>query len=257
MKKIFLLLAAVALTNHWVSAQHESLTGFIEKYKQEDAFMFAYLSKDLFEVVAQTNVEDKDWKKLHNVVKNIGSLSILAADSIETGLSLYKEALRHIPAGEFDELLTVQDGKDRVRIWSKDEGDIITDLILLVGTSDEFVLVCFAGALELGNIAELAELFDAGEAEHLVQAAEAVAVDFSISPNPGNGAFTLSCTDGQDVPALLSVADQNGRQITTLRLSDAGTQPVNLQDLPAGLYWLQLKTQKGNIGVKQVQIVKN
>ena len=56
--------------------------------------------------------------------------------------------------------------------------------MLLVGAPEEFVLVCFAGALELGNLAELARLFDANAAEDLVSAAKAVATDFQIGPNP-------------------------------------------------------------------------
>lgn len=256
MKKICLLLLAVSLSAHLASAQNEALNGFIEKYKHDKAFTFAYLSKDLFEVVSQTNVQDSDWKKLHNVVKNIGSLSILAADSIQNGKALYKEALALVPVEEVDELLTVHDGTDDVRIWAKEEDGLVSNLILLVGSPDEFVLVCFAGNLELNNISELARLFDAEEAQSLARASQAVAVDFSISPNPSKGEFALSYAAEQDYPKRMTLVDQNGRQVLTRELSEAATQQVVVQDLPAGLYWVQLETLKGKFGVKQVQIVK-
>lgn len=256
MKHFFLLLLAMALITHAAHTQNDALNGFIEKYKNDKAFTYAFLSKDLFEVVTQTNIEEKDWKKLHNVVKNIGSLSILAADSIENTLPLYKEVLALVPTDVFDELLTVRDGKENVRIWAKTEESIVTDLILLVGSPDEFVLVCFAGNLELGNIAELAALFEAGEVEQLAQTTEAVAIDFKISPNPSSGEVTLSYDDELDPPALLAIIDQNGRQLSTLKLSGFPIQQVLLPELPSGLYWVQLKTRNGKIGVKQVQIVK-
>lgn len=256
MKKMYLLLAVLAMTLQLAHAQNEGLNGFIEKYRQDKAFTFAFLSKDMFEVMSQTNVEDSDWKKLHNVVRNIGSLRILAADSIRTGQALYREALGLVPTNEVDELLTVRDGAENVRIWVKEEDAVVSNLILLVGGPEEFVLVCFTGNLELGNLNELAKLFDAEEAQSLARAAAAVAPDFRVSPNPSNGVFTLNYSDGQDQPKRLSIVDQNGRLVTTRELEASASQSVELRDLPAGLYWVQLETVQGKIGVKQVQIVK-
>ncbi len=134
-------------------------------------------------------------------------MRILAGDQIQTGPALYKDALAQIPANEFDELMTIRAEQTNVRIWSKNDADQITDLILLVGSPEAFVLVCFAGNLELGNLQELARLFDAGQAENLVAATRAVAVDFQINPNPSHGVFMLSYADAGQTPALLRVMD--------------------------------------------------
>lgn len=256
MKHFFFLLLSFLCTGYTASAQNESLNNFIEKHKSDRAFTYAFLSKDLFEVATHTSIKGKEWNGLHNVVKNIGSLRILAADSIQNALPLYKEARAIVLAYEFDELLTVRDAHENVRIWVKAEEDLVTDLVLLVGSPDKFVLVCFAGNLELGNLSELAKLFEVGQVEHLVRASEAVTIDFEISPNPSNGEFRLTYSDEQDFPMLLSVIDQNGRQITSLSLLGTATQAVVLGDVPSGMYWLQLKTQNGKVGIKQVQVVK-
>ena len=116
--------------------------------------------------------------------------------------------------------------------------------------------MCFAGNLELGNVADLANLFEAGKVAQLAHASEAVSINFGISPNPNNGQFILSYSDVQDPPSLLSVLDQSGSLVSTLNLSGTATQNVQLQNLPAGTYWIQLKTQNGKIGVKQVQMLK-
>jgi len=257
MKQLFPLFAALLLAASFAHSQNAGLNAFIDQHKQDPAFTYAFLSKDLFEVAARTEIADKDWKKLQNVVKNIGSLRILAADQISTGMALYREARELVPADEFDELLTVRDGQDNVRIWARSEEAVVTDLVLLVGTREEFVLVCFAGALELNNLSELARLFDAGSAGQLAQAAEKVAVDFQVNPNPSTGEFMLTYSNAADLPVQLSVIDQNGRYVSMLNLSGTATQRIVLQDLPTGLYWLQLKTQQGKIGIKQVQLVKN
>lgn len=77
--------------------QQESLNRFVDKYKKDKAFTFAYMSKNLVEVAAQTDVAEKDWQKLQNMVKNIGSLSILATDCIPNARAVYREALAAVP----------------------------------------------------------------------------------------------------------------------------------------------------------------
>lgn len=256
MKHAFLLVAAILWAAVLANAQSSALTGFIENHKQDKGVTYAFLSKDLFEVVSKSNVSDTDWKRLQNVVKNLGSLSILAADGITDGVALYQEARVLVPTDDFDELLTVRDGKENVRIWAKVEGATITDLILLLGSPEEFVLICFSGTIELNNLQELAGLFDAGSATQLARSTEAVAIDFQISPNPNNGEFTILYPGGQDTPVMMSILDQNGRQLSVQNLATAAHQQVTLRDLPNGNYWLQLKTKQGQVGVKQIQVVK-
>ncbi|MFN0173007.1 MAG: DUF4252 domain-containing protein [Saprospiraceae bacterium] len=255
MKHFFFLFLAIRLFSPTLPAQNGDIQGFIEQHKGDRGFTYAFLSKDLFEVATKSSIKNEDWTGLHNVIKNIGGLSILAGEDIKNGLPLYKEVKALIPSDEFDELLTVRDGNENVRIWAKSEEYIVTDLVLLVGSSDEFVLVCFAGNLELGNIAQLAELFKAGQVRQLAQTSQAVAISFGVNPNPSNGQFTLSYSEGQDVPSLLTVLDQSGRQISSLSLAGAPTQQIMLQNLPNGTYWVQLKTKNGKVGVKQVHIV--
>lgn len=257
MKQLFSAVLAIAFFATAAVAQNTSLQTFIDRYKNDEAFTYAFLSKDLFEVAAKMEVQENDWKKLHNVVKNIGSLSVLVADSITDGTALYREALAAVPTEDFDELLTVRDGKDNVRIWIREEDRVVSDLVLLVGSTEDFVLICFAGNLELGNITELAALFDAAEAEQLARTSEAVSIDFSVSPNPSSGELTIACDEQQDAPAFLAVIAADGRQVAQLRLSGIPLQRVILPELPSGLYWVQLTTAGGKVGIKQVQIVKN
>lgn len=256
MKQFSLLLAAFVLTAFPAFAQNSGLNAFIDNHKNDKGFIHAFLSKDLFEVVSNAEVKDQDWKKLHNVVSNFGSLSILAADHISNSQELYKEARGLVSEDAFDELLTVRDGQDNVRIWSKSEDNVITDLVLLVGSTEEFVLICFAGTFELTNLGELAKMFDAESAGALAKTAEQVTVDFQISPNPNNGDFKITYDNPADHPAQLSLIDQNGRQVITRSLTGGPKQSVTVQEIPSGIYWVQIKTEQGRIGIKQVQIVK-
>lgn len=256
MKHFFFLLLATLWLSPTLFAQNVPLQAFIDQHKNDQRFTYAFLSKDLFAVTANSDLKNEDWKGLQNAVKNIGSLRILAADSISNALPLYKEAKKLVSGDAFDEVLTVRDGNQNVRIWVKSEAQTVSDLVLLVGAPNEFVLVCFAGNLELGNLAELADLFEAGKATQLAQNSETLAIDFAVSPNPTNGQITLTYANEQDPPALLSMMDQNGRLIAEQNLAGVPTQQLTLNDLKPGIYWLQLKTRGGKVGIKQIQIMR-
>ena len=76
-----------------------------------------------------------------------------------------------------------------------------------------------------------------------------------MSPNPGSGKFTITAMDAMDTQQLLAITDQNGRQVVAMNLSGETSQQLSLADLKSGLYRVQIKIAKGNIGVKQVRIV--
>jgi hypothetical protein len=233
-----------------------NIQAFIEKYKQKPHFTFAYLSKDLYENATKFEVEEKDWKKVQQVVKNMGSLTILAADDLKNAKKVYQEAVSIVTQTNMEELLNVRDGEEKVQIWVKDEGNNIAQLVLLVGESDEFVLVSFSGQIELANIARLGEMLDADASEDLAKTVAAISADFSISPNPVQNEFILQYPNEQDQPAQLTLTDNSGRIIRQINTSAEAIQTLQLGDVPQGSYWIQLKTTRGKVGVRQIQVVK-
>jgi hypothetical protein len=72
-----------------------------------------------------------------------------------------------VPTSEYSELLTVRDKDEHVRIWTKDAGNIIEELLLLVGKPDEFVLLSFTGKIDLDKISSLSKVLDVKGADQL------------------------------------------------------------------------------------------
>ena len=107
----------------------------------------------------------------------------------------------------------------------------------------------------MGNIAALADLFEVKQVEQLTKTSSAVSIDFSISPNPSQGELMLNYFEEQDSPETLIIMDQSGRMVANLILSGASSQQIILPDLSSGIYWLQLKTKQGKIGLKQLQLI--
>ncbi|MEZ4918049.1 MAG: DUF4252 domain-containing protein [Saprospiraceae bacterium] len=168
MKRILLLLPfCLLMAAQSIHAQNDAIERFFEKYMDDEQFTVVYVSPKLFQMVGKIDADDEDWEKIRPMVANLGGLRVLTADSISDGIKMYKEALSKVPQNEYSELLTVRDGDENVRIWVKDSGDIINELLLLVGSPDEFVLLSLTGKIDLNQISELSKTLDIDGVEHL------------------------------------------------------------------------------------------
>ncbi len=167
MKKIIFLLPLYFLLAAVAPAQNDAINRFFSQYMEDERFTVVFVSPKMFSLVSKISTEDDDWEKFREVVGGLTGLRVLTADSIDTGLALYKEALSKVPTAEYAELLTVRDGKENVRIWVKDKGNVIHELLLLVGSPDEFVLLSLTGTIDLDKISQLSKGLDIDGVKHL------------------------------------------------------------------------------------------
>jgi hypothetical protein len=167
MKKLFFLLfvALTSLTN--LSAQDDAITRYFSKYMEDDRFTVVYISPKMFDLVSKISTNDPDWEKTREVVRDLKGLRVLVADSIPNGMQLYNEAMKTIPVREYEELITVRDKGENVRIMTKESGGIISELLLLVGEKNQFVMLSFAGKIDLDKISRLAQTLDVEGADQL------------------------------------------------------------------------------------------
>jgi hypothetical protein len=167
MKHLFFSLLFLAAAASQASAQNDAITRFFNQYADDERFTVVYIAPKLFHLAAKIETDDEDWNNIREVVKDLGGLRVLAADSIADGVALYKSALSKVPANEYSELLTVRDKDEHVRIWTKDSGNIIEELLLLVGKPQEFVMLSFTGKIDLDKISALSKVLDVKGADQL------------------------------------------------------------------------------------------
>jgi hypothetical protein len=119
----------------------------------------------MFQLVAKVASEELD-EDLNDVVKNLRGLKVLKTEV--NPLEVYKEANNKIDTKEYELLLTARDKGQNVNFYTKtSSGDVVEELLLLVGGDNEFVLLSFVGTLDLAKIAKLAKKMDIDGAEHL------------------------------------------------------------------------------------------
>jgi hypothetical protein len=155
------------LAGQALSAQNDAITKYFNQYKDDASFTIVNVSPKLFEMIANIASEEVEDPEVLEMIKEMKGLKILKTEL--TPMKFYEEAIAKIDTKDYEELLTVRDEDQNVRIMVKDEdgGNIVNEMLLLVGGKDEFVLLSFVGKLHLNKLAKLAKNMDIEGMEHL------------------------------------------------------------------------------------------
>ena len=163
--KALLFCALFSILSVQVFGQNTALDKFFSEYLENPDFTVVNISPKMFKMISQLDIEDVE-PELKELINSIEGLKVLAKEGGD-GLKYYKEAYGKIDKNQYEELMTVRDQDENVRIYIKEKGDIINELILLVGSSDEFVLLDIVGKIDLKTIGKLSKSLDVPGMKHL------------------------------------------------------------------------------------------
>lgn len=173
---LFLLFACASLT---VGAQDDAISKFFNQYVNDDAFTVVYISPKMFDLFTKMDLhemadvkDDPDAKAALEIIQGLKGLRVLTTEAAP--MKYFQEAKTKIPTGEYDLLMTVRDqGDENVEIFTKDSSEgTISELLIMVGGSDEFVLLSIVGDIDLKKISRLGKVMDVKGAEHLEKVGE-------------------------------------------------------------------------------------
>ena len=165
MKKLLLLGACFALTLS-LSAQ-DGIVRYFEKYMDSEDFTVVYFSPKMFSMVGKLAAEDEDIEEVKEVIRDLKGLRILTTEN--NAAKYYDEATRAFDKSDYEVLMTVRSEEDNVNFYVKDSngGDIVDELLLIVNSDDEFVLLSLVGKIDLNKISKLSESVQVKGMEHL------------------------------------------------------------------------------------------
>lgn len=165
MKKIFPILAILFLSLSASAQDTDAIDRFFTQYQDDEDFTMVYVSPKMFKMVAKVAEGEMD-AELESLVNDLKGLKILQTEV--NAAARYKEAIKKIPTSEYEILMTARDDGQDIKILTKTQGeDIIQELLLLVGGSDEFILVSFVGNINLNDLAKVASSLDIEGVKHL------------------------------------------------------------------------------------------
>lgn len=164
MKHIILMFTVLAASAFSASGQGDAIDRFFESYQDNDDFTSVYVSPRMFQMVAKVAGDEMEGE-LADVVKDLKGLQVLTTEI--NPMTYYKEAVKKIPTGEYELLVKVKEEDQNVRIFSKSTGDIVHELLVIVGGEDEFILLSFVGNIDINKLAKLAKMLDIDGAKSL------------------------------------------------------------------------------------------
>lgn len=150
MKKVFTLLL-VALFPLLVLAQNSAIDKVFKKYGDRDGFTVVTISKGLLKMVA--NMDDD--RESQDFLGRVHEIKVLADEHHHTGINLYDEVLSDLNKNDYEELMTVKSEGEEVLMLAKKDGDILEELIILVGGSDDNALVYISGKMNMKDLSKL------------------------------------------------------------------------------------------------------
>jgi hypothetical protein len=156
-----ILVAMAMLVGNSLFGQANAIDKYFKQYLDDERFSVVYISARMFQLFDKIDVDDMDMddneaRAMFDMAKDLRGLRILSTD--ENAAAFYAEARDKINTQEYEILMTVRSrGEDNVDFLIKEEGDTITELLLLVGGDDSFALLSFVGKIDLDKVSNFAK----------------------------------------------------------------------------------------------------
>jgi hypothetical protein len=151
MRKISIIITMV-ICPLLIAAQNTAVDELFDKYAGKEGFTTVYVSKNLFKMISDIELDDPETEEL---VDNLETIKILAADDYENteGINFYDEIIRNLPVDEYEEL--------------REKDGIIKELLLVVGGIDDNVLISIIGDIDLKKISKISKSMHGSSLEYL------------------------------------------------------------------------------------------
>jgi hypothetical protein len=157
MKRVALFLLAMAIPA-LMMAQNDAIDKLINKYKGQDGVTVVNVGPELFQIMKGMNIEDLEDQDIP--LDKVTSVRILTIEDNEklAKVNFYDELKNDFDVSGLQEVMTVDDGGEVVRMWMRNDGANVREFLLIVG-GDDNVLIHITGDFNMSDLEGLAESF--------------------------------------------------------------------------------------------------
>ena len=153
-KKIIALLAMAFFISLQAFSQNDAIGKFFNQYVNDDKFTVVSISPKMFRMMSKINWDDVS-PDVKQAISNITSLRLLETE--KNPIPVYQDAVKKLNLSDYEELMTIRSDGDNVKFLTKGSGNIINELLMIVGGNDDFVLMSITGNIDLDKIAKMGE----------------------------------------------------------------------------------------------------
>lgn len=155
-----LLYTLLAIFPVMASGQSKYITQFYNNYKAQKEVTNLNLRGFVLSL-ASTFTDDEDAK---NILRKVSHLRLLMMeDENLVTPEEYTSLIRGIKSDRFEELMMLREEKQRIEFFMREDGETITDVLMLLHGDGEFLMLSLEGALKFSDLNDLKIDIDGGE----------------------------------------------------------------------------------------------
>ncbi len=223
---------------------------FYEIQEKENATSI-YVSSKMFDIAKHIKT-DGELEEIRQFVSTIESFTLIVADDLEDPMQTYKEGVKKVRRTH-EELLRISDKTDKVTFYIDEDDGIVTELVGLIVSDNEFIVMSLYGSMDLEKVGEMTEKISSNGIEQFDKIKMTGVLEMKAYPNPVSQGEELSIrvpetmTDGAG-----KVYDQNGGVVKSFQLS--GTEhELSTDGMSSGYYFIELS--KDNVVMKHKVLI--
>jgi hypothetical protein len=126
-----------------------------DKYSGREGYTSVFISKHLFSLFAQIDMEDKEFEELLGKLTGIKILS--AEGTAQSGVNFYNEILKELPLREYTELMVVKEKGQDFKFLIREKNGKILELLMISGGINNNALISIQGDINMKNISNLSK----------------------------------------------------------------------------------------------------
>jgi len=165
MKKLFLAFASLFIVVI-MQAQTNPIDELFNKYSEKQGFTVVSISGKMFSMFENQNPENKD---ADNIISRLKSIKILSVEDtlLNKTINFYTELSKKLDLSVYEELMVVKEGQNTTKFLIRQNGKVISELLVVSGGPNGNSLISIKGDLNLKNISDLSKTIDIQELKSL------------------------------------------------------------------------------------------
>lgn len=165
MKKIVLAITIMSISITGFSQQ--VVAKYMDKYENDETFTKVSVSSKMFSLFAEMEGNEEDEQLFYNITSKLKGMKVIASEKVSNPKEMYDAAISDVEKAGFEELMTVKDAEENVKISIIEKNGTISELILVAGGKQKFAMVSLFGEIDLKEISKLASLMRVNQLKYL------------------------------------------------------------------------------------------
>lgn len=146
--------------------QQSAVDKVFDKYSGKEGYTTVYISSFMFNLMNNLQIDDPEYNEFKKATSGISSIRILTQEG-DKSVPFGKELLDMLPRSEYKEMMVVKDEGEEVQFLARQEGDKITEFLLIVSGGGEDALIAIQGDIDLESLSSIASGLDMPGLENL------------------------------------------------------------------------------------------